>query len=156
MTTPPVPIVCDMTNAPDTGDERVAEYQKLFDSPTYLGRRRTPDGIRFCFRDEPGLATAIRDLTEREKACCAFFEFTIDEDGDTITWDSTVVDDPLARQILDEYYRLPDTAVGGAAELFERFTDEGLTVVIDVDGTQRAATERELGLDRAQRDGTLD
>ena len=76
MTKPPVPIVCDMTHAPDTGEERVAEYQRLFDSPAYLGRRRTSGAIRFCFRSEPGLAEWIRDLAAREKACCAFFEFT--------------------------------------------------------------------------------
>jgi hypothetical protein len=151
MTTPPVPIVCDMTNALDASDERVAEYQMLFHSPAYLGRRRTPDGIRFCFREEPGLAAAIRDLAEREKACCAFFDFVVHEHGDTITWDSTVIDDPLAHQILDEYYQLPDTAPGGSAKVFERFTDQGLTVVIADDGSRRPATKRELGLDQTPR-----
>lgn len=147
MTTPPVPIVCDMTHAPDTGEERVAEYQRLFDSPAYLGRRRARSGIRFCFRSEPGLAEWIRDMVAREKACCAFFEFAIDDNGDTITWDSTVTDDPLAHQILDEYYQLPDTAAGGATAILERFTDQGLTIVIDDQGALRPATQSELGLD---------
>ena len=156
MTTPPIPIGCDMTDAPDTSDDRVAEYHRLFHSPAYLGRRRTKDGIRFCFRDEPGLATKIRDLAQREKACCAFFEFTIGHDLDTITWDSTVIDDPLAHQILDEYYQLPDTATGGAADVFERFTHQGLTIVIEDEGALRPATERELALDRAPRADTAD
>lgn len=146
MTTTPVPIVCDMTHAPDTGEERVAEYQRLFDSPAYLGRRRTSTGIRYCFRSEPGLAESIRDLAAREQACCAFFELTVDDDGATITWDSTVIDDPLAHQILDEYYQLPDTASGGATAIFERFAEQGLAVVIDDDGIRRPATTAELGL----------
>jgi len=146
MTTPPVPIVCDMTHAPDTGEERVAEYQRLFDSPAYLGRRRTSSGIRFCFRSEPGLADSIRDLAAREQACCAFFEFAVDDDGATTTWDSTVIDDPLAHQILDEYYQLPDTASGGATAIFERFAEQGLAVVVDDDGARRPATTAELGL----------
>jgi hypothetical protein len=145
MTTEEIPIVCDMTNAPDTGEERVAEYQRLFRSPAYLGRRRTGDGIRFHFQTEPGLAEQIRDLAAREKACCAFFDFAIDNSGDTITWDSSVIDDPLAHQILDEYYELPDTATDGAAALYERFTDQGLTVVIDDHVTRRPATTDELG-----------
>ena len=156
MTTPPVPIVCDMTNAPDTSDERVADYQRLFHSPAYLGRRRTPDGVRFCFRSEPGLAAEILDLAQREKACCAFFDFAVDDGGDTITWDSSVIDDPLAHQILDEYYQLPDTATGGAADVFDRFTHQGLTIAIEDDDARRPATERELALDRAPRADTAD
>jgi hypothetical protein len=156
MTTPPIPIVCDMTNALDTGDERVTEYQRLFHSPAYLGRRRTADGIRFCFHNEPGLAAAISDLALREKACCAFFDFVVHEHGNTITWDSTVIDDPLAHQILDEYYQLPDTATGGAADVFERFTHQGLTIVIEDEGALCPATERELALDRAPRADTAD
>lgn len=146
MTTEEIAIVCDMTHAPDTGEERIAEYRRLFSSPAYLGRRRNGDGIQFRFHNEPGLSEQIRDLVAREKECCAFFDFAIDNSGDTITWDSSVIDDPLAHQILDEYYELPDTATDGAVALFERFTDQGLTVVMDDHGTRRPATTDELGL----------
>ena len=39
MTTPEPgpPIACDMTGAPDTGPERLAEYARLFET-AYLGR----------------------------------------------------------------------------------------------------------------------
>ena len=101
MTSPPIPIVCDMTDAPDTTEERLAEYRRLFGSDL-IGRERTENGIRFRFGVRDGLAAEIRDLAAREKACCAFFDFDIREHDDEITWDASVVDDPIARQILDE------------------------------------------------------
>ena len=148
MTTQPVPIVCDMTTATDTTEERLALYRHVFGTPL-TGRERTEAGIRFRFRGEEGLVDVIRYLASREKACCAFFDFDIREDGDEITWDSTVIDDPIARQILDEYYDLPDTLSEGTEALFDRFTAKGLTVVIDDDGVTRPATDAELGITRS-------
>ena len=148
MTTTPSetpPIVCDMTDAPDTAVERLAEYRALF-ATSLIGRERTAEGIRFRFRDEAGLEDHVRDLAAREKACCAFFTFTITRQDEEIWWDSSVVDDDIARQILDEMYRLPDTAGEGVDAMFQRFSDDGLTVVINDDGTMRPATPDELGL----------
>lgn len=69
------------------------------------------------------------------------------EHGDEITWDASVVDDPIARQILDEYYALPDTLAGSVADLFDRFADNGLEIVIDDNGVMRPATNVDLGID---------
>ncbi len=146
MATQPIPIVCDMTDAPDTTEERLAEYRRIFGSDL-IGRERTEEGIRFQFRARPGLAEEIRDLAAREKACCAFFDFDIREHGEEITWDASVVDDPIARQILDEYYALPDTLDASTTELFDRFADKGLEIVIDDDGIMRPATTADLGID---------
>lgn len=146
MTSQPIPIVCDMTDAPDTTEERLAEYRRLFGGDL-VGRERTEEGIRFRFRVRDGLAEEIRDLAAREKACCAFFDFDIREHGDEITWDASVIDDPVARQILDEYYALPDTLAGSAAELFDRFADNGLEIVINDDGVMRPANNTDLGID---------
>ena len=140
------PIVCDMTDAPDTTTERLAEYERLY-TEALIGRERTDDGIRFRFRARPGLEERVRDLAAREKACCAFFSFAISVHGDEVWWDSSVVDDPLARQILDEMYHLPDTITDGATALFERFSDQGLQVMINDGGTLRPATTDELGLE---------
>jgi hypothetical protein len=145
MTSQPIPIVCDMTDAPDTTEDRLAEYRRLFGSDL-IGRERTDEGIRFRFAARPGLAAEIRDLAAREKACCAFFDFEISEHGDEITWDASVVDDPIARQILDEYYALPDTLDASTAELFDRFANSGLEIVIDDDGVMRPATNADLGI----------
>ena len=102
------PIVCDMTDAPDTPAERMAEYERLF-SDALIGRERTESGVRFRFGFEEGLEDWIRDLAAREKACCAFFTFTVARNGDELWWDASVPDDDIARQILDQLYRLSDT-----------------------------------------------
>jgi hypothetical protein len=146
MTSQPIPIVCDMTDAPDPTDERLAEYRRLFGTDL-IGRERTEAGIRFRFAARDGLVAEIRDLAAREKACCAFFDFDIREHGDEITWDASVVDDPIARQILDEYYTLPDTITGSVADLFDRFADSGLEIVVDDNGVMRPANNADLGID---------
>lgn len=134
-----------MTDAPDTAVERLAEYQSLF-AQSLIGREHTEDGIRFRFRVAPGLEARVRDLVAREQACCAFFSFTVVTRGDELWWDATVVDDDIARQILDELYRLPDTVADGASALLERFGNQGLRVSINDGGALRPATPEELGL----------
>jgi len=136
MTTQPIPIVCDMTDATDSTAERLAEYQQLF-ARALIGRERTDTGIRFRFRADPGIAEQVRDISAREKACCAFFDFAVEQHGDEVTWDASVVDDPIARQILDEFYRLPETAADNVAVLHDRYAELGLTVVINDDGNVR-------------------
>lgn len=149
MTSQPIPIVCDMTDAPDTTEERLAEYRRLFGADL-IGRSRTDAGIQFRFRTRPGLAAEIRDLAAREKACCAFFDFVVREHDDEITWDASVIDDPIARQILDEYYALPDTLAGSVADLFDHFADRGLEIVVDDNGVMRPATNADLGISTAE------
>ncbi|HUY44278.1 MAG TPA: hypothetical protein VMV92_00915 [Streptosporangiaceae bacterium] len=74
------PVVCDMTSAPDTPAARIDEYRRLF-TQSLLGRSRTGNGITFRFRADPGLDEWVRDLARREKACCAFFHFTVKASG---------------------------------------------------------------------------
>ena len=127
------PIVCDMTDAPDTDAERLAEYQRLF-AQALVGRERTPGGTRFRFRAEPGVEAWVRDLAAREKACCAFFTFTVTCLDGEVLWDASVVDDEVARAILDELYALPDTAGEGADALEDRLTRRGLRFTPDPAG----------------------
>ena len=142
---PDVPIVCDMTDAPDTPAERLAEYERLF-VQALVGKERVGDGIRFRFRDEPGLEDWVRELAAKEKACCGFFTFDIAAHGDEVWLDASVVDDDLARQILEEYYRLPESLAEGAEVLFDRFTRQGLQVMVrDEDGELRPTTAAEHG-----------
>jgi hypothetical protein len=101
-------IVCDMSTARDTEEERLAEYRRLFDE-ALAGRERVGAGIRFRFQAAAGVEAWVRDLAEREKACCAFFDFTVTAENDEVWWDCTVPDDDLARAILDEFHALPDT-----------------------------------------------
>ena len=103
----PVPIVCDMSNAPDTPEERLAEYRQLF-ATALVSRERTPTRIRFRFAADAGVLEHVQALAAKEKQCCPFFDFAVAVDGDEVVWDASVVDDPVAREILEDLYRLPD------------------------------------------------
>jgi hypothetical protein len=127
---PTTPIACDMTGAPDTGPERLREYQRLF-SQALIGRERTASGVRFRFRAQSGTEAWVRDLAAREKACCAFFTFTITALGEEVRWDATVIDDDIARAILEEFYALPATVAGGFEGVHDRFTRQGLQFTSD-------------------------
>lgn len=137
MNIPPAdtPVVCDMTDAPDTDIERMAEYRRLFAHAAYIGRERTAEGIRFRFRAEPGLEAWLRDLAAREKACCAFFAFEIATEGHEVRWDVAVTDNDMARAILDEIYALPATVIDSPDDVRERLADRGVAVVSNPAGT---------------------
>jgi hypothetical protein len=119
------PIVCDMTDAPDTGAERLAEYRRLF-AAALLGRERTVAGVRFRFRAGEGVQAWVRDLAAREKACCGFFAFEVTRSGGEVWWDAAVVDNESARLILEEFYSLPDSAAEGTDALEGRLAAQGL------------------------------
>ena len=123
------PIACDMTTAPDTPEERMAEYARLF-SQTFVGRERTSTGIRFRLRADDGVEAWVRDLAAREKACCPFFDFTIATVGAEVQWDLWVVDDDTARAVLDEFYDVPETAEGGAQRMMDRLSGLGFEVTV--------------------------
>ena len=130
---PDTPVVCDLTDAPDTGPERLAEYRHLF-AAALLGRERTPGGVRFRFRADPGIEAWVRDLAAREKACCAFFAFAVTRVDGEVVWDAAVSDNEAARQILEEFYALPDTG-GDLDACHDRLADRGLRFSPDPTGT---------------------
>ena len=130
----PTPIVCDMSTAPDTGPQRLAEYDKLFSSHL-LGRERRGVGIRFRLRADPGVEVWVRDLAAREKACCAFLDSQIAVEDSQVLWDITTIDDDIARAILDDYYDLPISASADPDELERRLSAKGLQFVGTPGGT---------------------
>lgn len=132
----PTPIVCDLTDAPDTGEERLAEYRRLF-TEALLGRDRTTEGIRFRFRAAPGVEAWVRDLAAREKACCAFYGYEVTATGDEVHWDCAVPDNEVARAVLDEFYALPDKLDETFDGLRERAAHLGLEVITRPAGTAR-------------------
>jgi hypothetical protein len=103
------PIACDMTTAPDTPEERLAEYGRLFES-ALLRRERPPDGVVFAFRAAPGTREAVDDLARREAACCPFLDSRVETTGDEVVWTLTspvTGDDRAAVEtILDAFYDL--------------------------------------------------
>lgn len=121
------PIVCDMSSASDTVPERIAEYRRLF-AQALTGREKTAAGIRFRLRAEPGVEEWVRDLAAREKDCCAFYDFTVTVADDQVLWDATVVDDEVARALLEEFYAIPDAIGQDDGALLDRLTDRGLRI----------------------------
>jgi hypothetical protein len=128
----PIPIVCDMSTAPDTGPQRLAEYNRLL-STHLIGRERRGDGIRFRLRADHGVEVWARDLAAREKACCGFLDSQITVECGQVLWDITAIDDDIARAIVDEYYDLPDSADAGADELERRLSAKGLQFIGTLD-----------------------
>ncbi len=144
-TTPTVgstPIACDMTNAPDTPQERMAEYGQLF-ARHLVGRDRSTDGIRFRLDAADGVEAWVRDLSAREKACCPFADFTVVAAGGQVHWDITVLDDPTARAVLAEFYNIPETVADGIEGMRRRLTDLGF--VITTNDTATVTTVRPGG-----------
>ena len=123
MTTLPTPIVCDMTDAPDTAVERLAEYQTS--SPPRSSDANAPPRASASGSRRTGLETGPRPRRPRE-GLLRVLHLHHHVHGDEIWWDSSVVDDDIARQILDQLYHLPETAGEGVDTLFQRFADDGL------------------------------
>jgi hypothetical protein len=140
------PVVCDMTSAPDTGAERLAEYARLFES-AYLGRDRDQAGARWLLRAEPGVEEWARDLAERENACCAFMTSTVTREGDVVIWHLTTIDDKAARAVLDMFHDLPRQHRGkapGVEDALDRWSATGVPVITREDGIVRPATAEEI------------
>ncbi|GAA1039808.1 hypothetical protein GCM10009557_59430 [Virgisporangium ochraceum] len=132
-------IACDLTDAPDTADERMAEYARLF-SQALAGRDRTDGGVRLRFRADEDVAAWVRDLAVREKACCPFYNFTVSTTGGEVWWDISLVDgvadgdEHTARAMLDGYFYAPDYAADGVAGMTKWLAGEGFTVTPNESG----------------------
>jgi hypothetical protein len=129
-------IACDLTDAPDTAGERMAEYARLF-ARALAGRERTASGVRLRFRADEGVEAWVRDLVVREKACCPFYDFLVSAAGGEVSWDISLVDgvaegdDTTARVLLDTYYHAPDYAADGVAGMTRWLADGGFAVRTD-------------------------
>ena len=132
-------IACDLTDAPDTAEERMAEYVRLF-AQALAGRDRTDDGVRLRFRADEGVEAWVRDLAAREKACCPFYNFAVSTTGREVWWDISLVDgvadgdEHTARTMLDGYYYAPDYAAEGVAGMTKWLAGEGFTVTPNESG----------------------
>lgn len=140
----PPAVVCDMTDAPDTGAQRLAEYARLF-ATTFVSRERTPAGFRWRLRADDGVETWARDLAARETACCAFLSITITRVGGEVWWDTGTIDDPAATAVLELMYGLPETGWTDVDEMHERFVrTTGVPIVITDGPVTRPATPEEI------------
>lgn len=64
---------------------RLAEFDALFTNHTIGVDRVTPTGLVLTLTGPPDLAAQVKDLTDRESACCSFFTFTVSTDEDSGT-----------------------------------------------------------------------
>jgi len=135
-----IPIACDMTGAIDTPEERLAEYQRLF-STVLLARERIDSGVRFRLRNRPGLADWVRDLSNREHACCPFMFFEVVAHDDEVRWDVSTIDDDSARLVLDGLYQLSESTVDSIDDLLARYAERGLNVVATNEGFRQATAD---------------
>ena len=125
-----IPVVCDLSGAPDTPTERVDSYRRLF-TDALVARERTIAGIRFRFRNDPGIETRVRDIATLEQQCCAFFSFITTATGGEVLLDVSSTDDETARAVLDEFYNLPEHVALDTATLQATYQGAGLTFAID-------------------------
>jgi hypothetical protein len=134
------PIVCDMSTARDTPDERMAEWGELFDL-ALLSRERRTDAVVFAFRADPGRREQLEDLARREHACCPFLDLRLEADDDELVWTTSNVlsgDEGASIDVfLDALHDLPEQAVSDMEGLLGRLADRGLKVVESSAGSER-------------------
>jgi hypothetical protein len=149
--TPPAPVpvvMCDMTDAPDSGEQRLQEYARLFEA-AFIARERTGTGMRWRLRADMGIEAWARDLATRENACCAFMTSTVTVTDGQVLWDAITIDDPAAHAVLDLYYDLPDARWVDVDEMHERFVRTTGVPIVMTEGTRtRPVTAEEIRFGR--------
>jgi hypothetical protein len=93
-----IPLACSLS-VEDQVDRRL-EFAEV--ARRVVGREPTKDGVRLRFRPSPGLGEQLADLTSREKECCPFFDFSIQESGEELVLE--VGAPPEARPIVDRLF----------------------------------------------------
>jgi hypothetical protein len=121
-----------MTTAPDTPDERLREYGRLFER-ALLHRQRRADAVVFSFRADPHTRQAVDDLARREAACCPFLDYRVETVGAAVIWTTTnpITGDQRASVdvILDAFHDLPDHAGSDFAGYLARLADRDVHVI---------------------------
>jgi hypothetical protein len=95
-----VPIACSLT--PDAADFRRDEWRHLLAASTHAVERTSAEQVRVRLA-AADVAAAV-ELAQREKACCPFFDFSIDITVEAI-WLSIGVP-AEASSVLDDMARL--------------------------------------------------
>jgi hypothetical protein len=126
--TPNAPIACDLTDAPDTPEERLAEYGRLF-AQALAGRQRTADAVELRFAAKPGVTEWVTDLARREAACCPFLTHRVSADSTQVIWRMSTQAGPAAQALLDEVHALPERFDDGFKGLLNRLDARGVKVV---------------------------
>jgi hypothetical protein len=76
-----IPIAC--TLSPDGFTARMGLIDALA-ADGLLERTRTQNGLRVRLRDTPDIERRARELIAAESRCCAFLNFELDREGDSL------------------------------------------------------------------------
>lgn len=133
------PLACDMTTAPDTPQQRMAEYARLFEH-ALTRSERTSDAVIWRFTARAGVHAWVRDLADREADCCPFLTYTVTEHDGEVTYQIAGDKEPMIQTILDEIHQLPDQIGAGLPGLLQRLETAGLAIETSDDGTTMTAS----------------
>jgi hypothetical protein len=117
-----IPIAC--TIRPGRDEETLLGLYRTLFADAYLDRRRTASGVRWTFRAGEGVEARVRALAAMEQDCCAFLRMRILVADGEVRWDVTGPE--AARELLDEYLRLPETVSAGIRRLRDGASSKGL------------------------------
>jgi len=95
-----IPIACTLTA--DATDDRIEEWRRFLQ--TSPRAERTSEGELRVQLDDSARVLEAADLARREKACCAFFEFSIELEVEA-SWLRVRVP-PEASSVLDDFASL--------------------------------------------------
>ncbi len=135
---PGEPIVCtaDLRDKP-TVQGQLDGYRAVFRH--LLRTEKFENGVRWVFKNEPGLDTELRNLAAKEHQCCSFFKFDLRATGDTLVWETTARKE--AASVLEEFGRLPERLsqhASGSEEqpIKQAITGAGLIFAADTLGSK--------------------
>ncbi len=91
-----------MSTATDTPDERLHEYERLFEQ-ALIRRERRADSVVFWLRADPEIRASVDALVRREAACCPFLDYRVETVGDEVIWTTANPVTGEARAAVDVY-----------------------------------------------------
>jgi hypothetical protein len=106
-------IACTLTSA-DLAARR-GRWQRLA-ALAMTERDETADGLRICFRPEPGAEEELRALATAENECCSWAEWTVEAEGGQLVLAACATVDGVAT-LHGMFTGLPPDHHGGDADL---------------------------------------
>jgi hypothetical protein len=99
-----VPIACTLTS--EAAGARLEEWRRFFADFTAVAEQSSDVQVRVRLANSTEAVHAAVDLARREKACCAFFEFSIEVEADA-SWLSIKVPSDATDTLADFVSLLP-------------------------------------------------
>jgi hypothetical protein len=101
-----IPIACTLTA--EAAHDRLDEWRQFFTRSVTAMERTSARNVRFQLSESTSARRDAADLAQREKACCSFFEFSLELEASG--WWLVVRVPPDAAPVLAEFASLvPDS-----------------------------------------------